>query len=444
MPAVYVSRMQHPRLFETLFLPQFWPYYLTQFLRVFNDNFFKNALVIIFTYQVGRESGYEATTLLSLQATIFIIPYFLFSTIAGQLADKCDKAMLAKRIKLLEIGLSILGGIGLILNHIELLLVVLFLFGTLATFFSPVKYGILPDLLPRPQLLAGNSLVEFGTLLGVLMGTIAGGLLPGIAHGAYWAAGLVVGISVIGYGFALRMPVLAPRAPDLRLSWHVLRDTKTLLTAARKNRDVWNAIILISWFWFLGATLITYIPALAKNELGADATVVTAFYMVFSLGVAIGSLLCQRVLQGEITNRLIPFTAACMAGGIIAFYGLVQMWTMPCADVAACDLSSIGTFLQSGLAWLMFLALLVLAVGGGLFVVPLNTILQHQSSDADRARMVASDNIMNSLFMVATPGLSLGLIALGVAVSEFLAVYGVMTIALALWMRGHWPPIIPK
>jgi acyl-[acyl-carrier-protein]-phospholipid O-acyltransferase / long-chain-fatty-acid--[acyl-carrier-protein] ligase len=430
-------------LSQILLAPQFWPYYGTQFLRVFNDNFFKNALVMIFTYQIGRESGYEATTLLSLQAAIFILPYFLFSTIAGQVADKYNKAMLARRIKLIEIILSILGGIGLILAHIELLLVVLFLFGTLATFFGPVKYGILPDLLERPKLLAGNSLVEVGTLIGVLLGTATSGLVPVIPHGPYWAAGFVLLIAVAGYAFSLRMHNLPARAPDLVISWKIIGDTKRLLASAKQNPHIWNAIILISWFWFLGAALITYIPALVRDELGAGATVVTSFYMIFSCGVAIGSLLCQRILQGAITQRLVPISAAMMTVGMLGFYALVQLWPTACVG-ADCALLSLADFMQHGLAWAMMAALLLLALGGGLFIVPLNTIVQHQSTDSTRARMIAADNVMNSLFMVTTPVISLGLLALGLAVSEFLALYGILNILLALWMKARWQPIEQK
>lgn len=426
------SMTQRPSLWQILCGPQFWPYYCTQFLRVLNDNLFKNALVMIFTFKIGTDAGYDTATLLSLQAAIFILPFFLFSTVAGQLADKYNKSLIARRVKMLEIVLAAIGGLALILNHVEILLAVLFGFGLLAAFFGPVKYSVIPDLIDRRDLLAGNSLVEAGTLLGVLLGTIAGGLIPSLPHGEYWAAALVVVVAVIGYWSSTRMPNLPPYSPQLKISYSILADTWRLIAATQKYPAVWRAILCISWFWFIGAAYVTYLPTLAKEELGANQEVVTVFYVLFSIGIAIGSILCHRLLRGMISIRLVAASAVVLSLASLHFWWGSHHFPKPV------ELMGIAAFLGYWQGWALLLDMLVLAVAGGMYIVPLYTVLQHKSPDGSRARMIAANNIMNAIFMVGTAALSLWLIQGGITVSAVLGLYGIVNLAVAAWVQMRW------
>jgi acyl-[acyl-carrier-protein]-phospholipid O-acyltransferase/long-chain-fatty-acid--[acyl-carrier-protein] ligase len=421
-----------PSLWQILCDARFFPYYCTQFLRVLNDNLFKNALVMIFTFKIGADAGYDTATLLSLQAAIFILPFFLFSTLAGQLADKYNKSLIARRVKMLEIVLAAIGGGALIFNHVEILLAVLFGFGLLAAFFGPVKYSIIPDLIDRRDLLAGNSLVEAGTLLGVLLGTIAGGLIPSLPYGEYFAAALVLAVAVIGYWSSTRMPDLPPYTPHLKISYSILADTWRLIAATKKYPAVWRAILCISWFWFIGAAYVTYLPTLAKEELGANQEVVTVFYVLFSIGIAIGSILCHRVLRGAISIRLVAVSAAALSLASLHFWWGSHNFPMPA------ELIGIRAFLGYWQGWALMFDMLALAIAGGMYIVPLYTVLQHKSPDDSRARMIAANNILNAIFMVATAALSLWLIQMAIPVSAVLGVYGIVNLGVAAWVKLRW------
>ncbi len=421
--------------FKLFRYPQFWPYYLTQFLRVFNDNLFKNALVMIFTYKLAADGEYDTATLLSLQAGLFILPFFIFSTLGGQFADKWDKSKLSQNIKLCEVALAMVGGIALFMHSVPLLLAVLFGFGTLSAFFGPVKYSILPDLLKRQELLAGNGLVEAGTLMAVLLGTIAGGLLPLADNGEIWTTALVVAMAVGGYWSSRRIPTIKPHSPELKISYNIPVDIWKLLRQSQTYPDVWRCILVISWFWFLAAAVVTYLPLLTKQELGGNEHVTTIFFVIFSIGIAAGSILCNRLLRGQISHRIAAIAGLFISIGMIDLYWTISHWPTVLDNAALLD---IGGFYNLIPAWRISLDLTVISVAGGAFIVPLYTVLQTKSPEESRARMIAANNIVNAVFMVATSVISLLLLQSGLQPSEVFAIYAMLNLVVAAWIHMRW------
>jgi MFS family permease len=287
---------------------RFWALFSTQFLGAFNDNLFKNAVVIMIAYRAMRVGPLDAEALVALCAGLFILPFFLFSATAGQLADKVSKAALMRWAKAAEVGIMGLAAAGFVTGHLVLLLGVLFLMGLQSTFFGPAKYAVLPELLEESELVGGNALVEMGTFVAILLGTIGGGLLIAIdGQGPTLLAGAVVVVAILGWLTSLRIPKTAPGAPDLRVAWDPVRPTLETFRATRANRPVFLSILGISWFWFLGASLLTVLPSYGKDLLHGEALVVTFLLSLFCVGIALGSMLCERLSKERLELGLVPF-----------------------------------------------------------------------------------------------------------------------------------------
>lgn len=408
---------------------RFWPLFVTQFSGAFNDNLFKNALIILFTYVAVSNSGMDPQKLVTLAAGLFILPFFLFSAFAGQLADKHEKAMLIRNVKLFEIGLMILAALGFFLSNTYMLLAVLFLLGAQSAFFGPLKYGILPDHLQEDELIGGNALVETGTFVAILVGTILGGVLIQTQYGVEVISILAIVIAVVGFSAARNIPSAPSAVPELRLNWNIIAETISLVQQARKREVLYLSILGISWFWFIGATFLTQFPAYAKNVLGANEQVVTLFLTLFSVGIGIGSLLCNRLLRGIVTARYVPLAAVLMA--------------VFCADLyfASRGLQSDGTqliglaeFIKTPISWRILLDMAGISVAGGLYIVPLYATLQARSPRSQRARMVAANNIMNALFMVASSVVALVLFYLGFSVPSVFMAVAIFSTIVALYV----------
>ena len=375
---------------------RFLPLFITQLLGALNDNVIKNAMVVLLTFQAAGWTTLTPGLLANLAAGIFILPFFLFSATAGQLADKYDKAQLARLVKLLEILIVLVAGAGFMARRIEILFVALFLLGLHSTLFGPIKYAILPQHLRADELVSGNALVEAGTFIAILGGTLLGGLLAAAPGATLWItlAGLLVASG--GYFAARFIPVAVPPAPTLRVSRNPFTETWRNLAAARKNRPAFAAILGISWFWLYGALFLAQFPAYAKNILGGDETVVTLLLATFIIGIGAGSLLCARLSRHNPARSLALVLPGSLGLSVFAFD---LYFASPAASTAGAPLSAWALLHVSGI-WRILADLTLLGLCGGLFSVPLYTLLQQRSSVDHRARMVAANNICNALFMV--------------------------------------------
>jgi MFS family permease len=404
---------------------RFLPLFATQFLGAFNDNLYKSAMVILVTYAVFNDPTKEAT-FNAVAGGLFILPFFLFSALAGQLADSMDKARIIRFVKTAEIVIMIGGAVGLLLHNIPLMLGALFAMGIHSSFFGPIKYAVLPQHLKSDEVLGGTGLVEAGTYGAILLGTIAGGLL-GRDHAQIAAAGVLF-VAIIGRLVGGMVPPAPPEAdaPPLKMDWHIIRASIRLVNATLHIPRLFLAIAAISFFWAMGAILAAQFPPLVKNVLHADEQVATLFLAIFSIGVAVGSVLINRLLAGRVLAKYSPASAIAMGLFVLHLYWNCLGW-----PVNGGELMDLDTFIRIGQAeWIMF-DLFGVAVSGGMFVVPLYAFLTTTVPKSETARTVAANNIVNSGGMVLAALLLTGLVQAGVSVQGTLLMVSVASIGAA-------------
>lgn len=415
---------------------RFGPFFVTQFLGAFNDNVFKNALIILLAFQAAGAAGMDANTLVNLSAGLFILPFFLFSATAGTLADRVEKAALIRRIKLFEIAIMVFGALAFMLSSVTALMAVLFMMGTQSAFFGPAKYAILPQHLAEYELVSGNGLVEMGTFLAILLGTVLGGVLIADASNGRLYVGLTVITVAIAGWFASRHipaappPVAAPSGASgsstpkrgllALLGVDVVRQAAT-------DRTIFNSILGISWFWFYGAICLAQLPNLARTHLGGDETVTTLLLTVFSLGIGIGSVLCERMSGRLVEIGLVPFGAI----GLTVF-ALDLYLAVPEATLA--EVHGMGVFMSDATNWRVLFDLFAMALFGGFYIVPLYALVQVRSPPASRSRIIAANNILNALFMVVSAGAAIALLSAGVSIPQLFLVVALMTAAVAIYI----------
>ena len=417
---------------------RFLPLFATQLLNAFNDNLFKNAMVLFVVYSVYNSEEAEAQ-FSAIASALFILPFFLLSAMSGQLADMRDKAMIIRMVKLAEIGIMAVGATGLVMAWqgllteavaIPLMLAALFAMGVHSTFFGPIKYAILPQHLKKEEVLAGTGLVEAGTYIAILAGTILAGYID-----VQWAALGVVVTACIGYLTSRQVPPAPPYEHGQAVDWHLLRSSIALVRNTMHQREVFYAILAISFFWTIGAVLFIQFPPLAKNVLFASKEVASLFLVIFSVGVAIGSVAINALLKGDVSARYAPASVLFMGAFVAAFWFICHEWK---ADVTSADLMGVGEFLAQPLAPLVLATLLLIAVAGGMFVVPLYAFLTTKCDPACAARMVAANNIVNSGAMVLGSLIAAGLSAVGVPIVEQVLLSAAMCLLSAwLGMRLH-------
>ncbi len=422
--------------FGLLQTKRFRPFFLTQFLGAFNDNLFKNALVVLLTFQSAQWTTMKPEVLANLAAGVFILPFFLFSATCGQLADKYDKAMLARWVKVLEMGIMIVAAAGFALHSLPLLLSALFLLGLHSTLFGPVKYAILPQHLRENELVGGNALVEAGTFVAILIGTLAGGLLAGAGVDPVWVAAAGFVVAALGWLASRGIPVAPAPAPQLVVSPNPLTETWRNIGFARENRTVFLSILGISWFWLYGALFLAQFPAFAKNVIGGGEGAVTLLLATFTIGIGIGSLLCERMSAKHVELGLVPF------GSIgLTLFGLdLGIAAMPLS--AGPEPLSVGTLLTHASTWRILFDLFMIGLFGGFFIVPLYALVQLRSAPEQRARIIAANNIMNALFMVVGAGAAAGLLGAGLSIPVLFAVAAVCNAAVALFIYGLVPEFL--
>jgi len=399
---------------------RFLPLFVTQFLGAFNDNLFKNAMVFFATYQIFKSEAAE-TQFSALATGLFILPFFLFSALAGQLADSYDKAKIMRVIKIAEVVIMLVGATGIFFGHLELMLAALVGMGIHSTFFGPIKYAIIPQHMAGDEVLGGTGLVEAGTYVAILCGTIAGGVLdPHLA-----AVGVVL-VAGIGWFASTHIPS-APPVTKLKIDWNVFRSSYRLIAATLHIRRLYLAINAISVFWTIAAVLAVLFPPLVKNVFHAQKDVASVFLGIFSVGIAIGSIIINRMLNGKVSARWSPASVLAMAVFVADFYWCARSWG---GDESV--LASTREFLAIPGTWRVLFDLLMIAITGGMFVVPLYAFLTTTVDKSQTSRTVAANNIVNSAFMVGGSVGILGLTQLGVSVSDAILV------VLALCVISAW------
>lgn len=375
---------------------RFFPLFTVQFLGALNDNVFKNALVILLSFKLAKAPA-EIGMLITLAAGIFILPFFLFSATAGRIADSYDKIWLIRKIKLAEILIMLLGALAFLTQSLPFLFAVLFLMGLQSAFFGPIKYAILPEHLPSNQLLKGNGWFSASTFIAILLGTVIGGLLVMLKGGETYLSVLILSLAVLGFGFSLFIPPSVQPVSKVGLSWNVFVTTWQEIKFVRQYRQAFFAVLAISWFWFLGASYLSQIPVLVKDILFADNQVVHLFLIIFSVGIALGALIVNRLKVTVRSLADIKWLALLLLGISVAMWlanmalGLVVMTEQPLR---------LADFFFNLPAVMTLAMLAVVSIFGGMYIVPLYTLLQVQTPLGSRARVVAVNNIINAVFMV--------------------------------------------
>ena len=375
---------------------RFRPLFLTQFCGAFNDNLFKNALTVLISFGAAQQLILPIDQLVPLSLGLFILPFFLFSATAGQLADKYDKAMLVRRVKLVEVILMLLAGLGFVLDSYVLLFVVLFLMGCQSTIFGPLKYSLLPQHLEKNELIAGNGLIEMGTFMSILLGTIGGGLLINIhPYGNLIITAAVFTVALLGWWFSRGIPDAPPPEPDIKVNWNFLTETLQVMSFAYRNRSVFIAILAISWFWFIGAIYLSLLPEYSKTVLHGSSLVYTLLLTFFSLGIGLGSVACERL------SHVVPKMTLVLLGGLglTVFSVDIQFSTQAFLGLGLSH-TEVSTYFDHWQGWHLLLDFVMVGFVGGLYIVPLYAYIQAKSDQNVMARIISANNILNAAFMV--------------------------------------------
>ena len=424
--------------FKLLNEQRFLPLFITQFLGAFNDNVLKNAMVIMITFQGARMSSLDPKLMVNVCAGLFILPFFLFSATAGQLADKYEKSFLIRLIKLLEIGIMVIAAVGFWLPNLPLLLTSLFLMGMHSTLFGPLKYSILPQHLRDEELIGGNALIESGTFLAILFGTILGGTLVGLGEaGRHYASATCFLIAVFGYLASRSIPTAAAAAPALTVSWNPLSETWRNLKFAKQNRSVFLSILGISWFWFYGALFLSQFPAFAKDNLGGNESVVTLLLAIFSVGIGLGSLLCEKLSGKQIEPGIVPLGSIGLTVFAIDLY-----FAAPVAS--SISGMSASQFLAQAGSLRVLIDLVLIGTFGGFYCVPLYALMQTRSEASHRSRIIAGNNILNALFMVAAAALAIVLLGAGCSVPQLFLITAILNAFVAAYIYTFRPEFINR
>ncbi|MCZ6722378.1 MAG: MFS transporter, partial [Gammaproteobacteria bacterium] len=414
---------------------RFRPFFLTQLLGAFNDNLYKNGLTIFIAFQAANISKDASNTLVNIAAGLFILPFFLFSPIAGQLADKFEKSMLIRRIKLLEIAIMLLGALSFMLQSVELLVAILFLMGTQSALFGPVKYSLLPQALRPEELVGGNAMVEFGTFLAILLGLIAGVFIIDIGTTELGIA--VVFVAVCGYWTSRSIPELPAAAPELQISFNIFTQTRKILRDAHENQTVFYSVLGISWFWFIGITYITQLPNYVRYELGGNEQVYVLLLAMFSIGIGAGSFLCERMSGRIVEIGLVPIGALGLTlFGIDIYFNQ----SITNSEVLVAPMA----FIADGGNLRVMIDMAMLGVSGGIYIVPLYALVQQRSDEKKRSRIIAANNVLNALFMVVAALYGLAALASGISIPTLFLILAIMNAAVALFIFKLVPEFIMR
>ncbi len=429
--------MSEKSQFTLLGKRRFAPFFTTQALGAFNDNAFRQGMIVLIGFHLGLTI--EAVSFYAMIApAIFILPFFLFSASAGQIAEKFEKSRLIRYVKLFEIGAMLIAVYAFHAHQLWLLFVVLFLMGLHSTVFGPIKYAILPQALKPEELVGGNGLVEMGTSMSVLIGMMAGGSLMALGDfGATAASILVVGIAIVGYLVSRSIPPAPATAPDLKFNWNPASETLRVMRYVVKDRTIFNAILGISWFWFFGTVFTAQLPGYTQTYLGGGEGVLNLTLALFSVGVGIGSLLCERLSGHKVEIGLVPFGSIGMTVFAVDLY-----FARP--HLAAVQGLSAGEFLMAAGSIHIVIDLILIGLFAGLYIVPLFALVQSRTDRSELSRVIAGNNILNALFMVVSAGLGLGLTALGFSVPQIFLAVAVLNAVVAIYIYTLVPEFLMR
>ena len=431
--------MSSSNQFALLGTRRFGPFFWTQALGAFNDNFFKTALVLMIQFHTAAITSEQASLYANLALGLFILPFLIFSATSGQLSDRYDKARLAQFVKAMEVVIMLFVIVGFWLHSVPLLLAMVFMMGLHSTIFGPLKYGLLPQVLDERELVGGNGLVEMGTFVAILVGQVIGGELVGVSPNGPMIVGIAaLGASLAGLAVSLMIPKIPAPAPDLVINWNPFTETWNNLGYIRGNRVVLLACIGVSWFWFFGAVFTTQLPAYARNTLGGGDSVFTLLLAVFSIGIGVGSMLCERLSGHKVEIGLVPLGSI----GMTVFAADIY-FASPLAPYGT-DISVATLMTQPGI-WRLLIDFALMAMFAGFFTVPLFALIQTRTDPARRSRVFAANNILNAIFMIASVGVSLSmLIVFKLSVAMVFLVTAIMNAVIAIYIYTLVPEFLMR
>ena len=420
-------------LLRLLSTRRFAPFFWTQFFGAFNDNVFKNALMLMIAFQASQRLSMASDVVINLAAGLFILPFFLFSATAGQIADKMEKSLLIRRIKIMEIAIMVFAGCAFWISSLAALLGLLFLMGTQSAFFGPVKYSIMPEHLKPEEIVGGNALVEMGTFISILLGTLCGGVLIQMKNGPAVTGLVLVSVALMGWLASRMIPATSIHAPHLIVRWNLFRETLRTIGYARRERSVFLSILGISWFWLLGAAYLTQLPNFTRTVLAGGESVVTLLLTLFSIGVGVGSLLCERLSDKKVELGLVPL------GSIgLSLFGIDLFWA--CRFPESEGLMTLTQFLATSGSVRLMIDFVMIGVFGGLYIVPLFAMVQMRTRPEERARVIAANNIINALFMVLSSLAGAVIIGVaGVSIPVFFLLLALANVAVAVYIYSLVP-----
>lgn len=422
--------------FQLLTTKRFLPLFLTQFLGALNDNIFRFALIIFITYTLSKQMDIDSKLLIPLSGGVFILPFFLFSSLAGQLADKYEKSLLVQRLKLLEIAVMTLGAIGFSLGNTYLLFFVLFCMGTQSTFFGPLKYGILPQHLSDNELTGGNGLIQMGTYSAIIIGVVVGGFLAALkGFGPLPVVGTVLAVAILGWLSARKIPRAEAADPDLKINPNIIVATYRIVAYVAQHRELFVLTLCISWFWFIGATFLSMVPTYGKDYLNANEHVVTLLNAAFTVGIAMGSVICERFSKGKIELGLVP--VGCFGISLFAadfYFGAVS--------ANSTMVVTAGQFFANISSIRVFVDLLAIGTFGAIFIIPLYAALQARADSSRCSRVMAALNVTNALFMVASAVVTIILYKFGLSIPEIFGLLSIVNIAMIFFASWFLPEFL--
>ena len=424
--------------FKLLKERRFMPFFITSGLGAFNDNVFKNGLAAMLVFNSSQMAGLNTDQIVNLSAMVFILPFFLFSAVFGQIADKYEKSMQIKGIKLFEVFIMLAATLGFWLDSLPLLLIVLFMLGFQSTMFGPIKYSIIPQVLSRGELIGGNALIEMGTFVAILGGTIAGPLLMGIdAAWPVWVSGTALVIAVIGYISSRSIPKAPAVAPELKVNWNFITETVRNIGFIRENRVVLNSVLGISWFWFFGATFLVQIPSFSENVLGGDERLMSMLLAMFIVGISTGSLLCERLSGGQVEIGLVPLGAMGLT-----FFGIDLFFASPTTLMHYADLAA---FFAVSSNWRIVFDLMMIGIFSGFYIVPLYALVQQRTTPSHRSRVIAGNNILNSLFMVVSAIIAMLLLGrAGFTIPQLFLFTAILNLVVSIYIFSLVPEFLMR
>lgn len=431
--------------FQLMQEKRFRPFFFTQFLGAFNDNVFKTALITLVAFHTARLTSIDGSTLATLLPGLFILPFFLFSATAGQLADKYEKSQIIRLVKVFEIGIMLFASAGFFLHNIWLLAAALFMMGMHSTLFGPVKYAYLPQHLKESEIVGGNGMVEMGSFVAILLGQVLGAWLAMQSEHAILTSSTVLVIAVLGYWTSCGVPNSPAVAPKLKINWNPITETYRNIKFIWQHQAIWLTIIAISWFWFYGATLLAQFPNFAKNILHGDESLFILLLSIFSLGIGIGSLMCEKLSKGKVELGLVLFgaTGLTLFGADLYFAStsiyesLNNKALLDYATFIGMHYDAEGHLIFT--YWRLLADIGLIGVFGGLYIVPLYAFIQTRSEKSHQSRVIAANNILNALFMVISALFSVQVFNMGLNIPQLFLVTALLNVIIMIYLCIRQP-----